>query len=87
MWSRKAYTNASEIGSPPGKWAVQPNRLSPAGVPVFYGAYDVATTKAETLDPVARAGKILSIGTFRPVRDLAKARIWHQAEEMHMSTC
>lgn len=66
----EAYTKATEIGSPPEEWAVQPNRMSPAGVPMFYGAYDVATAKAETLDPVAHAGKILSIGTFRPVRDL-----------------
>jgi hypothetical protein len=65
-----AYTKAAEIGSPPEEWAIQPNRMSPAGVPMFYGAYDVATAKAETLDPVAHVGKILSIGTFRAVRDL-----------------
>jgi len=65
-----AYVAAAEIGSPPEKYALQSNRMSPAGVPMFYGAFDVDTAKAETLDPVAHAGQTLSIGTFRALRDL-----------------
>lgn len=65
-----AYATAGEIGSPPEEHALQSNRMSPAGVPMFYGAFDVDTAKVETFDPVAHAGKTLSIGTFRALRDL-----------------
>jgi hypothetical protein len=65
-----AYATAGEIGSPPEQHALQSNRMSPAGVPMFYGAFDDETAKAETFDPVAHAGQTLSIGTFHAVRDL-----------------
>ena len=65
-----AYATAGEIGSPPEEHALQSNRMSPAGVPMFYGAFEVDTAKAETFDPVAHAGQTLSIGTFRTLRDL-----------------
>lgn len=65
-----AYATASEIGSPPEEYALQSNRMSPAGIPMFYGAFDVDTAKAETLDPIEHAGRTLSIGSFQPVRDL-----------------
>lgn len=65
-----AYATAGEIGSPPEEHALQSNRMSPAGVPMFYGAFDVDTAKAETFHPVGHAGQTLSIGTFRPLRTL-----------------
>lgn len=65
-----AYATAGEIGSPPEERALQSNRMSPAGVPMFYGAFDVDTATEETFDPVAHAGQTLSIGTFRALRDL-----------------
>ncbi|NML05961.1 HEPN-associated N-terminal domain-containing protein [Sphingomonas sp. G-3-2-10] len=63
-------TTATEIGTPKPEHARQSNRMSPAGIPMFYGAFDTATAHAETFDPAAHAGKILSIGTFRALRDL-----------------
>ena len=58
------------IGTPKPEHARQSNRMSPAGIPMFYGAFDAATAHAETFDPDVHAGKVLSVGTFRPVRDL-----------------
>ncbi|TAJ11903.1 RES domain-containing protein [Patescibacteria group bacterium] len=65
-----AFVLAAEIGSPPEEFAVQSNRMSPAGVPMFYGAFELETAKAETLDPAQHAGQTMSIGTFRALRDL-----------------
>jgi len=61
---------ATAIGTPKPEHARQSNRMSPAGIPMFYGAFNAATAHAETIDPDAHAGKVLSVGTFRPVRDL-----------------
>jgi len=61
---------ATAIGTPRPEHARQSNRMSPAGIPMFYGAFDVATAHAETFDPVAHVGMALSIGTFKAVRGL-----------------
>jgi hypothetical protein len=63
-------TTASAIGTPKPEHARQSNRMSPAGIPMFYGAFDLDTAHAETFDPTAHAGKVLSVGTFRPLRNL-----------------
>ena len=65
-----AFMTGAEIGTPPAKFATQSNRMSPAGIPMFYGAFDVATARLETFDPDHHSGQILSIGTFRPTRNL-----------------
>lgn len=67
---QKRHHLASEIGTPPARFANQSNRMSPAGVPMFYGAFDRKTALAETFDPEVHTGQIASIGRFRPVRDL-----------------
>ncbi len=61
---------ASAIGTPKPEHARQSNRMSPAGIPMFYGAFDLDTAHAETFDPASHAGKSLSAGTFRSLRDL-----------------
>ncbi|KTT96426.1 HEPN-associated N-terminal domain-containing protein [Sphingomonas sanguinis] len=63
-------TTASAIGTPKPEHARQSNRMSPAGIPMFYGAFDLDTAHAETFDPATHAGKALSVGTFRSLRDL-----------------
>ncbi len=65
-----AFGTAADIGSPPEEFAVQSNRMSPAGVPMFYGAMELETAKAETFDDAQHLGQTMSIGVFRPVRDL-----------------
>lgn len=42
--------DASKIASPPAASAKYANRMSPAGISMFYGAFDAATAKAETID-------------------------------------
>lgn len=66
----QAYKTGAEIGTPPAHCANQSNRMSPAGIPMFYGAFDVRTAQAETFDSKHHSGQILSIGTFRAARNL-----------------
>lgn len=66
----EAYDTAAAIGPPPAEYANQSNRMSPAGIPMFYGAFNIDTAKVETLDPAAHIDQTLSIGVFRPMRDL-----------------
>jgi hypothetical protein len=63
------YTGA-EIGTVPAQFAIQSNRMSPAGISMFYGAFDNETARLETFDPEHHIGQILSIGTFRATRSL-----------------
>lgn len=64
------YDTGAAIGTPPEQFANQSNRMSPAGIPMFYGAFDLATARLETIDPEHHAGQTLSVGTFRPLRNL-----------------
>jgi hypothetical protein len=64
------FNHAGEIGPPPEDFATQANRMSPAGIPMFYGAFDAKTAKAETFDVNVHSGQIMSIGRFRPTRNL-----------------
>jgi hypothetical protein len=41
----------SDFSSPPIDRALQPNRMSPSGIPMFYCAEDFITSCAETIDP------------------------------------
>lgn len=45
-----SVTTASGMTSPPDQFAVHPNRMSPAGISMFYGAFEIETALAETLD-------------------------------------
>ncbi len=62
--------HARELGSPPAELAVFPNRMSPAGIPMFYGAFDADTCLTETFDPTCGNGKLATIAAFRPKRRL-----------------
>lgn len=66
----EAYNTAAAIGPPPAEYANQSNRMSPAGIPMFYGAFNIETARVETLDLAAHVNQTLSIGVFRPMRDL-----------------
>jgi hypothetical protein len=50
--------------------ANQSNRMSPSGIPMFYGSFDPATALLETVEHPRHDGQVASIGTFQPVRDL-----------------
>ncbi|GBR19630.1 HEPN-associated N-terminal domain-containing protein [Asaia spathodeae] len=59
------FTKARELGPPPNRLAKQ-NRMSPAGIPMFYGSDDKKTTLAEMPDPP----KFYAIGRFTTLRSL-----------------
>ncbi|EEY99121.1 hypothetical protein VOA_001470 [Vibrio sp. RC586] len=61
--------SAHEIGSPPVEFAVYPNRMSPSGISMFYGAFDRRTAIAETFDGPNQT-KVASVGTFEVNREL-----------------
>lgn len=57
---------ARRMGPPPYENADLPNRMSPAGVPMFYGAVDLATALAEVADTEAR----FAAGRFETLKDI-----------------
>jgi hypothetical protein len=59
------FTKARELGPPPPKFARQ-NRMSPAGIPMFYGSDNKQTTLAEMPD----LPKYYAIGQFETLRPL-----------------
>lgn len=68
---------ASELGTPSTENARYSNRMSPAGIPMFYGAFDEETAIRETFDPLRGNNVAITVGEFRtargfPVVDLTK---------------
>jgi hypothetical protein len=55
-----------QMGPPPMRLANQANRMSPAGIPMFYGAASELTALAETASEPGR----FAVATFRTTRDL-----------------
>ncbi|WCH97988.1 HEPN-associated N-terminal domain-containing protein [Pseudomonas capeferrum] len=61
---------ACELGPPPAEYANMPNRMSPVGIPMFYGAFDLTTAVRETYDFSDKSAKKAAAGAFLAVRDL-----------------
>jgi len=68
--------DAEGLGSPPRDAAIMSNRMSPAGVPMFYGALDLQTAVVETFE-LDRGEKVATVGTFRLERDLRLLDLTH----------
>lgn len=58
--------DASRMGPPPYAFATMPNRMSPIGVPMFYGAVEASTALAE----IATASGRFALGTFATTREV-----------------
>lgn len=67
----ETISSAKRLGSPPTEEAKIPNRMSPAGIPMFYGAYNVNTAIAETYDSSTDSGKKAVCGHFLPLKKLS----------------
>ncbi len=75
FWRLQLHVNGESLHapekftSPPIELANQPNRMSPAGVPMFYAADDFDTALMETVDPTDQSaqGKSVSGVRFRSV--------------------
>ena len=65
----KTYSRAAELCTPKAEDAFYSNRMSPAGIPMFYGATDIATAIAEA-HHTKPAEPCVTVGVFKPLRDL-----------------
>lgn len=63
------YTKAEDLGAPPVENATYPNRMSPSGIPMFYGAFNLKTAIAETYTPDGES-KVGTVGKFEAVKEL-----------------
>jgi RES domain len=63
-----AFDSADALGTPPPEHALSSNRMSPAGIPAFYGADDLDTVIDEILT-VAGPDPYWSAGEFATSRD------------------
>ena len=68
----ETYTGAGQLGTVPVEDATAANRMSPAGIAMFYGADDERTAIAEVYDESKdnEGTSKASVGTFRPSRPL-----------------
>lgn len=66
----KLPANAAELGTPPSSLAHVHNRMSPAGIPMFYCAEDTNTAILETYDPALKADCIIAVGRWLTTRPL-----------------
>ena len=65
----KTYISAADLGTVPRKAARSSNRMSPAGIPMFYGAGDTATAIAETYMPKPDKPAAVTVAQFRTARE------------------
>lgn len=68
--SHELPATATELGSPPREFAKYSNRMSPAGIPMFYGAFDEPTALAEINHPTVATTGVFSVLQEMPVIDL-----------------
>ncbi len=66
---KERYATAKSLGSPPSQDAIFSNRMSPAGISMFYGSFDKETAIIES-GTSNNDDNIVSIGTFLPLRPL-----------------
>lgn len=61
---------AKHLCSPPDEYAIYPNRMSPAGISMFYGAFELETSLLETLNLADKKNTMYSYGVFKTRNDL-----------------
>ena len=66
----ETITTAERLTSPPDDLALFSNRMNPAGVSMFYGAYDPEIAKLETVDTEDATKRVYTIGEFTANRKL-----------------
>jgi RES domain-containing protein len=65
---KEKFTEASKLAPPPAEKAIYPNRMSPSGVPMFYGTFDIRTAIKETYS----GGKeqVATVAKFKLLKDI-----------------
>lgn len=67
VWkNNQPWNSPEELGPPPTDKASQPNRMSPAGIPMFYGSENLETAVLET----ASGSGTFSVGQFKTSRPI-----------------
>ena len=66
---KKEIVNVSELAPPPEQYAIYPNRMSPSGIPMFYGAFDRKTAIGETYS-IKKNDQVATVGTFCVLKPL-----------------
>ncbi|WP_430883335.1 HEPN-associated N-terminal domain-containing protein [Fusibacter sp. JL216-2] len=67
--SEESINTVSQLGPPPLRYAKYSNRMSPAGIPMFYAALEQDTALAE-LAPEYDRNSIFTYGEFELIRDI-----------------
>ena len=62
--------SGKDLSSPPTSAAVNANRMSPSGIPMFYGAEDLETARAEAIDPKDMSKTQVTAGMFRLMKHI-----------------
>jgi hypothetical protein len=62
------YKTVQELGPPPAQQARFSNRMSPAGISMFYGATDVDTALAETVTKREGINALASVAEFETIK-------------------
>ncbi|SFN90849.1 RES domain-containing protein [Paenimyroides ummariense] len=65
-----SVSNPKGMTSPPQQFAIQPNRMSPSGISMFYGAFDIETALRETLDVGNKEIQYFTTVAFSTIREL-----------------
>jgi len=75
---RKKLTTAKKLGTVTVKKAKYANRMSPAGIPIFYGSFEADTAFKEIVDiSGSKRGRIVSIATFKTLKKLRVLDLCH----------
>ncbi len=64
-------SNLDEIVAPPQKYAIYPNRFSPAGISMIYTALEKETAVAETINVSDKAKPIISTAEFETLENIS----------------
>lgn len=65
---KKLRPTVKELGIPPLHKAIYSNRMSPAGIPMFYGSLDENTAIAEIYDKKDKKKRYVTVATFRTMK-------------------
>ena len=65
----ETLNTALALGTVPRDKAIYSNRMSPAGIPMFYGALDPETALKETVDRTSENDEVASIATFISLKE------------------
>lgn len=65
-------SSASQLGPPTKEQAIYPNRMSPAGIPMFYGSMDIETAIKESVNAKRKNENqpATTVGIFKPLIEL-----------------